>query len=337
MPTRTRPTTPHLPPTAPSSHMWRLFPGCFARPLSRSCTARLKPAFALQPPSCAALLGPGIRGSNPSCAQPRRQLTSTQPQSCFGALPHDPRHGRPGKKRTAQFNSTQTHAPTPVLGAPLPPRGPLLARPPFSTIRSAPQARCTGGARHGYAAAQGQPDPPESQGRLCRGESQANRRYNYFARVADVEGQPEIAALFRSVGEGETGHAFGHFDFLKEVGDPVTEVPVGDTAANLQSAIAGETFVVHRDVPRLRPHGPRRGLPGDRRLAGDPGPRRAFPRRPLHQGPGDAGRLDRASHALGGPCRAPHLPAVPSRPAVKDGRSYRERPRSRPMSACAGG
>ena len=72
------------------------------------------------------------------------------------------------------------------------------------------------------------------------GESQANRRYNYFARVADVEGQPEIAALFRSV--GETGHAFGHFDFLKEVGDPVTEVPVGDTAANLQSAIAGETF-----------------------------------------------------------------------------------------------
>ena len=74
------------------------------------------------------------------------------------------------------------------------------------------------------------------------GESQANRPYNYFARVADVEGQPEIAALFRSVGEGETGHAFGHFDFLKEVGDPVTDVPVGDTAANLKSAIEGETF-----------------------------------------------------------------------------------------------
>ena len=74
------------------------------------------------------------------------------------------------------------------------------------------------------------------------GESQANRRYNYFARVADVEGQPEIASLFRSVGEGETGHAFGHFDFLKEVGDPVTDVPVGDTAANLKSAIERETF-----------------------------------------------------------------------------------------------
>ncbi|MSQ23487.1 MAG: rubrerythrin [Chloroflexi bacterium] len=74
------------------------------------------------------------------------------------------------------------------------------------------------------------------------GESQANRRYQYFARVADIEGQPEIAALFRSVSEGETGHAFGHFDFLKEVGDPATGEPVGDTATNLGSAIAGETY-----------------------------------------------------------------------------------------------
>lgn len=74
------------------------------------------------------------------------------------------------------------------------------------------------------------------------GESQANRRYLYFARVADVEGEPEISALFRSVAEGETGHAFGHFDFLKEVGDPVTGVPVGDSAANLNSAITGETY-----------------------------------------------------------------------------------------------
>jgi len=59
------------------------------------------------------------------------------------------------------------------------------------------------------------------------GESQANRRYLYFAQKADVEGYPDAAALFRSVAEGETGHAFGHFDFLKEVGDPATGVPVG--------------------------------------------------------------------------------------------------------------
>ena len=74
------------------------------------------------------------------------------------------------------------------------------------------------------------------------GESQANRRYLYFARHADVEGQPEIAALFRSVSEGETGHAFGHFDLLKEVGDPVTGVPVGDSEKNLKSAVEGETY-----------------------------------------------------------------------------------------------
>ena len=74
------------------------------------------------------------------------------------------------------------------------------------------------------------------------GESQANRRYLYFAQKADVEGYPDVAALFRSVAEGETGHAFGHFDHLSDVGDPVTGVPVGETADNLKSAIEGETY-----------------------------------------------------------------------------------------------
>jgi rubrerythrin len=74
------------------------------------------------------------------------------------------------------------------------------------------------------------------------GESQANRRYLYFAQKADVEGQPDVAALFRSVAEGETGHAFGHFDFLAEVGDPATGVAVGTSEDNLKSAVAGETY-----------------------------------------------------------------------------------------------
>lgn len=74
------------------------------------------------------------------------------------------------------------------------------------------------------------------------GESQANRRYLYFARKADIEGEPEIAGLFRDVAEGETGHAFGHFEFLEEVGDPVTGVPVGNTEQNLHSAVEGETY-----------------------------------------------------------------------------------------------
>src|SRR5512142_290467 len=73
------------------------------------------------------------------------------------------------------------------------------------------------------------------------GESQANRRYLYFAKVADVEGYPEVAANFRETAEGETGHAHGHLDFLKRVGDPATGLPIGDTMTNLKAAIEGET------------------------------------------------------------------------------------------------
>jgi len=73
------------------------------------------------------------------------------------------------------------------------------------------------------------------------GESMANRRYLYFARQADVEGQPDIAGLFRDTAEGETGHAHGHLDYLKKVGDPATGLPLGDTKLNLQAAIHGET------------------------------------------------------------------------------------------------
>ena len=73
------------------------------------------------------------------------------------------------------------------------------------------------------------------------GESQANRRYLYFGKVADVEGYPEIASNFRETAEGETGHAHGHLDYLKKVGDPATGLPIGDTALNLKAAVAGET------------------------------------------------------------------------------------------------
>jgi len=74
------------------------------------------------------------------------------------------------------------------------------------------------------------------------GESQANRRYLYFAKVADVEGYPDVAGLFKDTADGETGHAHGHLDFLKQVGDPATGQPIGNTAKNLRSAVAGETY-----------------------------------------------------------------------------------------------
>jgi rubrerythrin len=74
------------------------------------------------------------------------------------------------------------------------------------------------------------------------GESMANRRYLYFAKNADVEGHPEVAGNFRDTAEGETGHAHGHLDFLKQVGDPATGEPIGNTNKNLKSAVAGETY-----------------------------------------------------------------------------------------------
>jgi len=73
------------------------------------------------------------------------------------------------------------------------------------------------------------------------GESQANRRYMYFAKVADIEGLPEVAGLFKDTADGETGHAHGHLDYLKKVGDPATGLPLGDTKINLKAAIHGET------------------------------------------------------------------------------------------------
>ena len=73
------------------------------------------------------------------------------------------------------------------------------------------------------------------------GESQANRRYLYFANKADIEGQNDVAALFRSTAEGETGHAHGHLEWLEQSGDPATGLPIGPTRDNLKAAVAGET------------------------------------------------------------------------------------------------
>ncbi len=83
------------------------------------------------------------------------------------------------------------------------------------------------------------------------GESQANRRYLYFAKVADVEGYPEIAGNFKETADGETGHAHGHLDFLKRIGDPATDLPIGSTELNLKSAIKGETHEYESMYPSM--------------------------------------------------------------------------------------
>ena len=95
------------------------------------------------------------------------------------------------------------------------------------------------------------------------------RRYLYFAQRADVEGYNDVAAVFRSTAEGETGHAHGHLEFLQEVssfcpshlnvysykklqvGDPCTNQPMGNTVENLNSAIVGETHEYTEMYPSM--------------------------------------------------------------------------------------
>ena len=75
------------------------------------------------------------------------------------------------------------------------------------------------------------------------GESQANRRYLYFANQADILGHPDVASVFRNTAEGETGHAHGHMEYLVDggAGDPGTGMPAKTIEQMLESAIHGET------------------------------------------------------------------------------------------------
>ena len=51
----------------------------------------------------------------------------------------------------------------------------------------------------------------------------------------------DVASVFRSTAEGETGHAHGHLEYLEQCGDPATDLPIGNTRSNLKASIAGET------------------------------------------------------------------------------------------------
>ena len=75
------------------------------------------------------------------------------------------------------------------------------------------------------------------------GESQANRRYLYFANMSDIAGANDVAAVFRSTAEGETGHAHGHMEYLIDggAGEPGTGMPAKTVEDILKAAVAGET------------------------------------------------------------------------------------------------
>lgn len=82
-------------------------------------------------------------------------------------------------------------------------------------------------------------------------ESEASCRYLYFAHQADIEGYPDIGGLLRDRAEAEMDHAHGHLDYLKAVGDPATESPIGSTSKNLRAAVAEETHAYTKVYPGM--------------------------------------------------------------------------------------
>ena len=82
-------------------------------------------------------------------------------------------------------------------------------------------------------------------------ESQINRLYLYFAQKAEIEGLNDLAALFRSAAEGETGHALGLLEFLEEMGDPIGGQPLGDSLVNLAAAVGLETRDGTETYPKM--------------------------------------------------------------------------------------
>ena len=72
------------------------------------------------------------------------------------------------------------------------------------------------------------------------GESQANRKYLFFAEKADKEGHRQIARLFRAAAEAETVHARNHLNVLEGI---------QSTVDNLQEAIGGE----HHEYTQMYP------------------------------------------------------------------------------------
>jgi rubrerythrin len=72
------------------------------------------------------------------------------------------------------------------------------------------------------------------------GESQANRRYLFFAEKADKEGFPQVARLFRAAAEAETIHAYNHFNAMTGIGTSIE---------NMSAAVIGE----HQEFTRMYP------------------------------------------------------------------------------------
>ena len=81
---------------------------------------------------------------------------------------------------------------------------------------------------------------PENLQEAFAGESQANRRYLFFAEKAEEEGHPQVAKLFRAVAEAETVHARNHLENMSGI---------KSTRDNLGEAISGELYEFTKMYP----------------------------------------------------------------------------------------
>ncbi|ABL79001.1 rubrerythrin family protein [Thermofilum pendens] len=86
------------------------------------------------------------------------------------------------------------------------------------------------------------------------GESMAHMRYLVFAEIADREGFPNVARLFRAIAYAEFVHAKNHYGNLGDYKEafPVyagTPAGPGTTSKNLELAIMGEEYEVNEMYP----------------------------------------------------------------------------------------
>ncbi len=86
------------------------------------------------------------------------------------------------------------------------------------------------------------PDTRENLKSAFAGESQANRKYLFFAERAEKDGFAQVAKLFRAVAAAETVHAKKHLQTL---------AGIGDTAKNLEEAIGGENYEFTKMYPEF--------------------------------------------------------------------------------------
>src|ERR1700690_4138266 len=74
----------------------------------------------------------------------------------------------------------------------------------------------------------------DNLGEAFAGESQANRRYTFFAEKAEKEGLKQVARLFRAAAEAEAVHARNHFNAMDGLGTSVDNLRAGVIGENME-------------------------------------------------------------------------------------------------------